>query len=87
MNKNIAEAVEIQQEELSAQNLHSLGSEGEKAQGVRIQLLQTCEYENTSAFKWVFPLWFTEIWQSTMEVKLSFIYMTKISLNILETWE
>lgn len=77
MNRSFAEAVEIQQEQLSAQNLHCLGSEGMKAKGVKIQLVETCEYENSSAFEWIFPLWFTEICQLTTEVKLSFIYMTK----------
>lgn len=77
MSKNFAEAVEIQQEELTAQNLHCLGTKWVKAKGVKIQLLDTCEYEKNSAFKWAFPLWFTEIWHLTTEIKLSFMYMTK----------
>lgn len=61
MRKNFAEAAEIQQKELAAQNLHCLESEEVKNKGVKIQLLDTCEYENNSAFKLAFPLRFTEI--------------------------
>lgn len=35
MNRNFAETVEIHQEELTAQNLHCLGSEGVKTKGLK----------------------------------------------------
>lgn len=84
MNKNFAEAGEIHQEVLTAQNLRCLGTEGMKDKGVKIQLLETCQYENISAFKWVFPLWFTK---KLTEIKFVLYLHDKISLIVLETQE
>lgn len=83
MNKNFAEAVEIQQGELTAQNLPCLGSEGVRAKGVKIQLLETCEYGNTSAFK-RFSL---VVYRNLTEINFVLYLHDKVSLIILETQE